>query len=241
MWNTACGTRVLGKAEAELVGQATWTLTDWIRNYIPMREDFGNRIDTGILLFDQMTPAQQVVMLDRVVALLIDSKLEPPAPSALLDSTVAAIYLQIRWNIQSEIDFQDDPIEFAEEGQEDCDSFRVLVIDALNECPSWEFEPYPDCPEPDCDEMESWEMAVDSLRDRVLADEDWAMNDLLVDLPPEKNKEIKQAMGIQGNYFVDIPPIATDDDAHEAWKNIIERVTGTRPNIPLHFDDSEPF
>ncbi len=239
MWNTPYGDRVLGTAEAKLVGGSTWSMTDWIRHFIPTRGNYDDRIDTGIPLFDQMTPAQQIVMLDRTVALLLDPNLAPPESSALLDSTVAAIYLQIGWDIQTEIDLEKDSID--NEVDDIGDSVRVLVIDALNECPSWEDEPYPDCPEPDCDDMEEWEMAVESLRNRILADEDWAMGDLMLDIAPEENSEIKKSMGIQRNYYIDIPPIATDEDAHEAWKNIIQRITGKRPTIPLYFDDSEPF
>jgi len=239
MWGTGDDSRILGKAEVELIGQATWSLIDWIRDYISVPDDDESQTDTGILLFDQMSPAQQLVMLDKVFGLMVDPNLEPPSPSALLDSTVAAIYIQIHWNIESEIDLEKDLMDFPK--IEKCDSFRNLVTNALNECPSWHDEPYPNCPAPDCDDMDEWEQAISSLRDRFLADEDWAMNDLVLDLPPEENSELKQSMGIQDNYYLDIPPIVTDEDAHRAWKNIVERVTGSRPVDDDGFDDSVPF
>jgi hypothetical protein len=222
MWNTPIGCRALGKDEGELVGGAAWCLTDDVRTWMQL----GDQPGTGILLFDQMTGEQKIVMLDKVLSLLLDPKIKPPPSTALLDATVAAIYVQIRWLIEIEIDMQKDPID----EDDDFTSDRTAVVLALTENPAPDEEPYPDLPDADCTDMDTWELAIESLRDRVLADEDWLMDNLMLDLPPEKSRELKQGLGIRNNYFIDVPPEATIEQARTAWANIVERMSGTRPD-----------
>jgi hypothetical protein len=219
-WNTTHGPRTLSSAEARLVGQASWALTDSIRECLSI--DVPLRF--GIVLFDAMTWQQQVMMLDKVLASLIDPSIDPPKSTALMDATIAAIYAQIERSVQSEIDLD----RTADWGEEDYRDQRQEIYDVLVEtC----YEG--DKPDVECAEMDAWELVIECLKDRVLADEDYQMDGLALDLPPEKSLAMKQAMGISGDYFIDVPPDATIDDARQAWGNILQRVSGTRPDVSV--------
>ncbi len=78
--------------------------------------------------------------------------------------------------------------------------------------------------------MDTWELAIDAVQGWVLADEDWQMDGLTLDLPPDKNREFKQALGIRDDYFTDIPPDANDQQARAAWADILELINGQRPD-----------
>jgi hypothetical protein len=167
-------------------------------------------------------------MLDRVLEALLDKSVQPPQRTALLDATIAAIYAQLRESLDAEIDNQR-IAEEDNEGPDDNDTeLRIKVHEALMEHdPNWNW------PHPECAVMETWHLATESLQDRILADEDYQMDGLTMDLPPAEAEALKQTMGIHGDYFIDVPPDATDRQAREAWANIVERVSGIRPDPNL--------
>jgi hypothetical protein len=70
--------------------------------------------------------------------------------------------------------------------------------------------------------------AIAEVQSWVLADEDWQMDGLTLDLPPDKSHEIKQLMGIRDGYFIDVPPDVSDQQARVAWAGIVELVSGQR-------------
>jgi len=217
MWNTTYGERTLVWAERRLVAAESWALSHAISE---AASEGGASF--GILLFDRLTWQQQMFMLDQVLAALVEPTIPAPPNTALLEATVAAIYAQMVNSVQVEIDFaipdEDDP-----DNSHRVDSGfyeRQLVLDALKE-PVNTDEPMGDPFEEyslsvECDEIEEWELVIESLRGRILADEDWQMEAIAMDLAPPTSQHLKQLMGIQGDYFIDIPPDVTDEEAEAA-------------------------
>ena len=80
--------------------------------------------------------------------------------------------------------------------------------------------------------METWELAIEEIQSWVLADEDWQMDDRALDLPPDKSRVFKQALGIRDDYFTDVPPDANNQQARAAWADILELINGQRPMRP---------
>lgn len=217
MWHTANGTRTLTGAEARLIGDAAWALVDAIR----AAKELGSNVQFGIVLFDRLTWQQQLVMLRNVLKPLLNPSVAPPNPTALLEATVAAIYAQMLADIECEIYFE----QSSRRSEEGDTEQRQQVIAALEEngaIGNW--------PSPESVVMDSWELAVCEVRGWVLADEDWQMDGLTLDLPPEEGRELKKIMGIRDDYFTDVPPDANDQQARTAWQDIIELITGDRPD-----------
>ena len=216
-WNTALGPRTLSGAEANLIGHMAWQLTDSVREGLSI----DSPLRFGIVLFDAMSWQQQVVMLDKVLAPLLDPNIAPSKSTALMDATIAAIYAQMELSVQCEIDLD----RTSDWDEHDFRDQRQRIYNALVES-GYEGKK----PDVDCAEMDAWELVILCLKDRVLADEDYQMDSLALDLPPEQSTELKQTMGISGDYFIDVPPDATTEDARDAWANIVQRVSGQRPN-----------
>ncbi|MFB3106225.1 MAG: hypothetical protein ACE1ZA_15075 [Pseudomonadales bacterium] len=217
MWHTANGKRTLAGAEARLIRETAWDLVDAIRAEISL----DSSVQFGILLFDQLTWQQQLVMLFKVLKPLLDSSVGSPTATALLDATIAAIYAQMNSGVECEIDME----QTSPQGEEGDTELRQRIIEAIREHGAegnW--------PDPECVVMDAWELTIDAVQGWVLADEDWQMDGLTLDLPPDKNREFKQALGIRDDYFTDIPPDANDQQARAAWANILELINGQRPD-----------
>lgn len=214
------GERTLLGAERRMVMSAGWGLADSISADAPE----GNA-RFGIVLFDRLTWQQQMMMLERVLTALVEPTIPAPPSTALLDATVAAIYAQVFTSVEIELDNArmdlDSPLS-----EEDYFDVRQEILEALRE-PVDSDEPIEESPEGGwptilCDEIDEWEMAIESLRSRILADEDWQMEAITMDLAPQASKSLKNDMGIQRDYFIDIPPDGTDEEAEAARLRIVE-------------------
>jgi hypothetical protein len=221
MWNTALGKRTLIGAERRMVVHAAWELADSISASAP--ED---SVQFGIVLFDRLSWQHQMLMLEKVLSMLVDPSIAAPKSSALLDATVAAIYAQIRTSLEIELDHAKMDMG---DSLADGDHFdvRMELIDAMKE-PIDSDEPMDEPPEGGwptilCDEIDEWDLAIESLRGRILADEDWQMEAITIDLAPRKSKSLKQNLGIDRDYFIDIPPDGNDDDAEAARLRIVAK------------------
>ncbi|HRA89434.1 MAG TPA: hypothetical protein PK992_15220, partial [Planctomycetaceae bacterium] len=168
MWNTTLGCRVLKDAEARFVCGAAHRLTDEIRTSMPQEGETGEKMEIGIVLFDRMAPEQQLVLIDRVIGYLLDPTLAAPPRTALMDATVAAIYVQAYHDIEYEIDSQQ-TAQNAEDGDTEA---RQQIADALMEAAAETDERKMLRPDAECVVAETWKFAIDRLRDRVLPDED---------------------------------------------------------------------
>jgi len=165
-----------------------------------------------------------MLMLEKVMTALVDPMIPAPPSSALLEATVAAIYAQLRTSIEIELDdarmAQDDTLD-----ESDYFDVRMEILAAIEE-PINTDEPIQEPPDDGwptilCDEIDEWDLAIESLRNRILADEDWQMEALAMDLSPQTSKSLKNGMGIQRDYFIDIPPDGTDEEAEEARLRIV--------------------
>ena len=220
MWITAMGERTLLGAERRMVMKAGWGLADFISVAAP--ED---KARFGIVLFDRLTWQQQMLMLEKVLTALVEPTIPAPPSTALLDATVAAIYAQLYTSIEIELDEarmeMDSPL-----GEENYFEVRQEILEALRE-PVDSDEPIEESPEGGwptilCDEIDEWELAIESLRSRILADEDWQMEAIAMDLAPQTSKSLKKDLGIQRDYFIDIPPDGTDEEAEATRWRIVE-------------------
>ncbi len=220
-YQTALGDRTLRGCEAELIGSGAWQLVDDILTL----KSASDGVQLGIVLFDQLAWQQQLVLIDRVLTYLLDPSISSPPRTALLDATIAAIYAQLRCRVECEVDLE----RMSDEAEEGDTAQREDVVRALIEHdPDWNW------PDPECGVIDTWHLAIESLQERVLPDQDWQMDGLTMDLPPDESRALKETLGITGDYFIDVPPEATDDQARRSWANMIERLTGQRPSeIPF--------
>lgn len=256
MYETSVGIRALFGAEAQLFASAAWTLTDHLRNLISSGDNLSYDISPhdasthdltphdlsaydasthdhllGNPVLDSLTAQQVVVLLDRVTGYLLDPSVPAPARTAVLDATIASVFQQIYKEVQAEVEQQlllAESAELAAQTAEGDTFMRIRVAAAC--CQALQLRSGAmHAPDPECAVMETWESVIEGLCDRILPDSDWQLEAVMLDLDPSTGAELKGAMGIQDDYFIDIAAEASVDEAATAWCNLVERVTGWRP------------
>jgi len=226
MYDTALGIRVLYGAEARLFAGAVWSLIDQLRDFVSASDEQDFEHCVGIPVLDALTAAQVIVLADRVSAYLLDSRIEAPTRTAVLDATIAAIFQQVSSDVQVEIDLEFTSTE-AEEGDT---SIRAQVAEALEQTSDPQ-NSFLGTPDPECAVMETWLEVIQRLCDRVLPDANWQLESIVLDSDPSRNAAMKGSMGIHNDYFIDIVPDASVEDAATAWCNMMERISGWRPEL----------
>lgn len=219
MWETTDGCRALTRPEARLFVLAAIRLADDYESYLDAAEDEESP-QLGVRLFDQLTVPQQLVLLHRVTKFLLDPEIPAPERSALLDAVVAAVFQYVVAELQSEIYSQEDLLSIEEQDT----SVRHLIseayhhtVEALDMSPP---EPF-FCPDPECCVYDNWELVIESLHGRICDDDDWAMADAFLDLPPEEGRALKEVLGISSDYFTDIPEDLTAFDGSIARERLL--------------------
>ena len=66
--------------------------------------------------------------------------------------------------------------------------------------------------DPMCKNIEAWEVLIDSLMGAILWDEDWRHAEIHLDAAPEQELAVKKMLGIDKDYYVDIPPDPSDQE-----------------------------
>ncbi len=225
MYETTLGTRVLRGAEARLVASVAWSLTDHLRKMVPSSQGQTCSDLIDIPTLHALTMEQVIVLIDRVTMFLLDPAVRAPKRTAILDATIAALYQQIADDVQSEIDVAAD-LEAYEDDDDDT-LIRTMLVAASEQTSDPESSPL-HTPHPECAVMESWELVIERLRDRVLPDTDWLLEADMLDLQPGESAKMKKCMGIDNDYFIDVMADASVDDAVSAWCDMMQRISGRR-------------
>ncbi len=142
----------------------------------------------------------------------------------MLDATIAAIFQQVSTDVQTEIDMEAGSTEAEDEDS----SIRAQVAEASEQTCDRQSSLL-ETPDPECAVMETWQEVIERLCDRVLPDADWQLESVALDSAPSKWGALKRNMGIHDDYFIDVVPDASLQDAATAWCNTIERISGWRP------------
>jgi hypothetical protein len=72
--------------------------------------------------------------------------------------------------------------------------------------------------------MAEWDCLLESLADGILWDDDWRMDDLIMDAPPEVAAECRRQLTIAEDYYTDIAPDPTEAElaaAKEALAGLV--------------------
>jgi hypothetical protein len=72
--------------------------------------------------------------------------------------------------------------------------------------------------------MDSWELQIELLADRILWDRDYELADTLMDVDPDAATEQKQFLGISDDYFSAIAPDISDQEFAAVLQSLREMV-----------------
>ena len=183
MWRTPRGERVLEGAEAELF---QYPVRCYVEELLEA-ERFEDNVPVGVGLFDALTLAQKLAMLDEVSQALLCASVPRPALTAISEGTVAAVFAYLLQQVEIELDNPD---------EDAC--WRPRILNAAEYCGIGV-----DIKEA-CD-MDEWGFVVQQLRDCVLWDTDWEDADL-TDLDPATSSGVRRTAGIDDDYYRAIAP-----------------------------------
>jgi hypothetical protein len=153
--------------------------------------------DFGVVPFDNLQLNQKLVVLYHSARALLRPTEPTPRLTANIESAVAIVYEHVKDQVYQEID---DP-----ELSSETPFWRRLVLDAareqvaLNELPG----------DSSCDK-EAWTLLVECLAGSVLWDNDYQWQECL-DLPPEESRRVRARLGMDDDYYTDVPPDPPDD------------------------------
>ena len=205
MWHTSRGDRILQGDEATLVREAIDTMVDVLSLHVDDDPAGGVICESGILLFDQLTPSQRIALLHDVATHLLTDRGEAPRLSASLEATVAAIFMDIRDHVAIEVDF---PQSTEHARWVERPGWRHLVASAFHSVALSEgdFQYLQELPLEASGDMQQWERVIDYLADAVLWDRDFEFSETFLDIDPEISRERRQMLGIDEDYFTQIAP-----------------------------------
>ena len=221
-WEASEGDRSLTGCEAELVREALAVMVDRVSENLDYR-DVHPRWDFGVALFDELTPTEQVSVIQQVAAHLLTRTPQTLELTAVNEAAAYAIFRTIATEIEIEIDVENLPGlgEYGPVVEEDEPKWQVhwrsQVLQAYRACnPQRAIGPRNDqeledgeawtLPTADCSEFDQWESLVESLADRVLWDRDFEIADSFLDTEPAKAAAMKQALGVDDGYYTDVAP-----------------------------------
>lgn len=183
---------------SDLIGWEDWENEGW---------------ESGIAVFDRLTPGQKQVALLEAARALLHASAKAPKVSAYLAASVAAVYETLRDLIHMDI-----------ESDNRRTKLRGQMLAALNEMDYWsivnesllpEEEPTKRPPK-QCADREVWTGFVEVLRTEVLDDYDFDMESSFADVDPETGAALKQGLNIDSDYFTDVP----EDPAHDRLREV---------------------
>ena len=153
-----------------------------------------------IELFDQLQPNQKLFVLYNSARGLLRPSEPPPKLTAVIEAAVATVYEFAEDQLHQEID---DP-----EIRRRAPFWRKLVMEAARE--QVELDEMPD--DTSCDK-EEWGLLLECLAGCVLWDTDYDWQESQ-DLPPEESKHLYATLGIDDDYYTDVPQDPPDDQTN---------------------------
>ena len=215
MWHTSRGDRTLIGDEAALICRAIDEMVSALVMYV--HEDFEERAtdcDSGIVIYDTCTPSQRIAMLHQVSAFLLRETEDALPLNALMDATVAAIFVEIRDQVAIEIDLGNKlDVLFSVKGDsavtQRC-SWREMVRTVHLRCFDQQYDleyqgDQEDIPDSQCEELFRWERLITDLSELSLWDRDFELAESFLDLDPGVSEHRRRLLGIDEHYFSAVP------------------------------------
>lgn len=222
MWHTSKGDRTLSGAEAQLIRE----LIAFVHDEITIALDQDDPYESGVALFDDLQPTQQLALLLEIGSALLDESRPVLELTAVREAAVYALFCSLHSMIEIEIDL----------GRLDGKSnyqMRSLAIAAIE----YSFSPeelrslrdqsmIPDLASNDIDE---WQFLIESLADRILWDRDFDLEYLMIDQNPENANTMKRLLGIDGDHYAHVAPDPKTDQLgpiHEQLRRLRDLPAG---------------
>lgn len=183
-------------------------------------KDLNVPLDLGCGPFDALTPEQKLwCTLEVAKCVLIKDEADLPN-TAMHESTYGALMAYLRTMIEVELDCQNEEVD----AKSVVLDVREMVADAAEQ-----LEPETNFPSPECVLIDEWELVIERLQYEVIPDEDWRTESMHLDEDPEVVRVLRNALGIDHEYFVHVAPDSDDIDVSETCRQL-RKLSGVTPH-----------
>ena len=197
--------RVLEDAEAAAFREALISLWDEITLCDEIKEEH----EVGVGRFDELQANQKLVMLVDVGEALLYEHVASPQLTALNEGTIAAVYRQLQFCVEFEIDDGGTGTHF-----------RSLTHHACQQAGT------EDIPVIFCTDIDEWTFLIEGLQDRILWDSDFESVEML-DTTPEERATMGRIMGVSEDYYTAIARDPRGDESADLKERLQALVRGT--------------
>ena len=188
MYHTPGGDRVLTGAERSLFVESLGMIVDMLADM---------DVPVGVNPFDDLQRNQKLVVLYHAGRALLRPDEPVPKLTAYIESAVAGVYEFIRDQMSQEIDEQN--------SSPDSFFWRSFILKAARQKLVLE-----EFPSTDNLDKGTWSFLTQCLSEEVLWDNDFEL-EVNLDLPPEESGHMRTTLGIETDYYTDIPADPPDD------------------------------
>lgn len=199
-WHTEIGDRCLTGPEARLVRE----IVDYMHDEIAVDLDAAleaddDGVEYGVTEFDKLKPPQKLALLEQVLRQMLNPTDAPPTLNVINESAIAAMYAAVGERVAYEIDMESDADE---PGSFDPCHWRKLLLDVAR---TDESDPS-ELPTARCRDEDEWECVLESIKMRVLWDDDYMDAESVLDATPQSARRHRRKLGIDHDYYIAVAP-----------------------------------
>ena len=191
MYHTPAGDRILRGAERKLFVNALGMAVDLL-------VDSDGHASFGVSSFDELQLGQKLFILFRSARGLLHRDEPVPKLTSSVEAAVATVFEHVRGMVAQEID---EPAFASRKTY-----WRSLLLDAARE----QDDPAIQLPQAESSDEDTWWLLLECLMGAVLWDNDYEAQERL-DLPPEQSNQLKEVLGVEDDYYTDVPADPRDD------------------------------
>ncbi|HEY7154895.1 MAG TPA: hypothetical protein VH575_13110 [Gemmataceae bacterium] len=217
MWRTPEGDRLLTEAEWALFRVGLNLLQDVIQQDVSNKT---NDTDTGATVFDRLTPEQKLTLLAETAQALRNPAIPTPQHTAVNEGAIRAVFSMLQGELERELDS-------ARSTDKSSTHIRPLLRAACEGREDRE-EPLPEVHDTDPD---AWEWLLQEVQEGIFWDDDFAMAEAFLDLPPEQVAEKLRAFGLEPDYYLAVP-----DEPDEAVLTTARQTLARLLDLPIPDD-----
>jgi len=174
--------------------------------------------ESGVALFDELQPTQQLALLLEIGSALLDESRPVLELTAVREAAVYALFCSLHLMIEIEIDL-------GRLGGKSNHKMRSLAIAAIEySLPPQELRSLRDqsmIPDLTSDDLDEWQFLIDLLADGILWDRDFDMDYLMADQNPQRANKVKRLLGIDGDHYAHVPPDPKVDQLEAIHEQLI--------------------
>ncbi|MGG6270499.1 hypothetical protein ACQ4M3_37575 [Leptolyngbya sp. AN03gr2] len=219
-WHTSLGDRVLEGTEAAFYLSAVQHAIEHLQELQDIDEE--TDVVTGDRIFDYASLNQKVVLLHTCLQALLDSRIDPPELTSVLEAAAYFPFAFLKLELKMELESEEDGIFDNEEFKY---YYRNIVWQVFDEFgyPCWQsaIEEFGEDEEENAFHQHStnsrlWKSIIDQMANRIFWDRDWMVSSFAPELLDGIDQSFSEMTGLTEEYVTNRLPKVTSKQVKQA-------------------------